>query len=143
MQMDRGKLLVLRGGIPAIQGDKILSYRDKDFTRRGKPAPTIKPMAGLPPAAPSGVGTVAALQAQVATMAASIEQIRQVIVVERRMTVEEAAGEAPLDLAMVKMTLDDRDIELPPLDAPETDFDDWVGRFVDASFTPSNEITHA
>lgn len=143
MQMDRGKLIVLRGGIPAVQGEKILSYQDKDFTSRAKPAPALKPMSGLPPALPSGVGAVAALQAQVASMAASIEEIRKVVVVERRMTVEEAAGEAPLDLAMVAMTLDDRDIELPPLDAPETAFDDWVGRFVDASFTPANEITHA
>ena len=90
------------------------------------------------------MGPVEALQAQVASIAASVEEIRKVVVVERRMTVEEAAGEAPLDLAMVSMTLEDRDIEVPPLDAPDTEFDEWIGRFVDASFTPgANEITHA
>lgn len=144
MQMDRSKLIVLRGGIPAIQADKIFYYKDRDFTSRALPAPEIPPMAGLPPAPPSGMGPVEALQAQVASIAASVEEIRKVVVVERRMTVEEAAGEAPLDLAMVSMTLEDRDIEVPPLDAPDTEFDEWIGRFVDASFTPAvNEITHA
>lgn len=146
MQMDRSKLLVLRGGIPAIKGDKIIYYKDRDFTSRLLPPANPGAKGNPRPPRPSGgKSAVAQLQAQVASMAATLDEIKQVVVVERRMSIEEAAGEAPVSFDMVSMALDDRDIELPPLDAPDGDFDDFVAKFVDASFSPAptNEITHA
>ncbi|RVT90294.1 type IV secretory system conjugative DNA transfer family protein [Sphingomonas crocodyli] len=43
MQMPRGDMLILRGGIPPIRASKILYYQRADFTRRLADAPVLAP----------------------------------------------------------------------------------------------------
>lgn len=136
-QMNRNWLIILRGGIPAIKATRIFYYKDRDFKSRLMPAPEIPVMAGLPTSQAASQPSIADLMDTVASMAGQIEEIRNVIVVERRMTTEEAAGDAPLDMGMAMMTLEDLDIELPPLDAPEMAFTDFITNFVDKASTPA------
>ena len=81
---------------------------------------------------------MAALQAQMSALAAQVADIHKHVVV-RPMTVEEAAGETPLGMDMVSMALDDLDLEIPPPNASEQDFDSFIAKFVDGSFTPAHE----
>ncbi|WP_019054149.1 type IV secretory system conjugative DNA transfer family protein [Sphingobium xenophagum] len=45
MQFPDSELLLLRGGMPPIHGDKIRYFADQHFTRRVLPAPTVPPIA--------------------------------------------------------------------------------------------------
>lgn len=44
MQFPASEMLVMRGGMPPIRGDKIRYYEDSHFTRRLAPAPAVAPM---------------------------------------------------------------------------------------------------
>lgn len=45
MQFPDNELLLLRGGMPPIHGDKIRYFADRHFTQRVQPAPTVPPIA--------------------------------------------------------------------------------------------------
>ena len=48
MQLPGDALLVLKAGLPPVRGRKIRYYRERVFTARLRPAPTVPPAAGPP-----------------------------------------------------------------------------------------------
>lgn len=138
MQMSKDALILMRGGIPAVKGEKITFYNNKDFTSRLKPAPIVPPRPlgpgiDMSPDETSVAESLAGLRADMTEVKSSIGEIHQRVIIERRMTAEEAAGVAPLDYGMISLALEDADLEPPPEGASEDDFEAWTSKFVDIS----------
>lgn len=116
IQMSARRLIVLKAGIPPVRADKIVYWRERAFTRRVRPPPTVPVHAGFgisapAPAAPppiSGLG-------------------------------EDRRDPLKLDLAQA-----DLPAGLAPLPegASEAEVEDWVERFIDGS-AQLREVSHA
>lgn len=137
MQMRRGDMLLLRGGIPPIRAKKLFYYRMAAFKRRIKPPPEIAahplPPHAHPPApraAPPGppianaAGNGAASSAPVA--AAAEEAPAESKALDREMTDAEIAGEIviPADALLLD------DIEVPRQGATEGEAKAFVEQMI-------------
>lgn len=130
LQMDRDGLIVLRGGIPPIRGKKVAYYRERDFKRRLRPAPTAPLAKGVEPAASDEASaptdTMGAIVVHLAEIRGDIAEIRTQLR-ERPMTVAEAAGEVALSYAAIQANLADLD-DLPPEGSTEDEAFEWMNR---------------
>jgi type IV secretion system protein VirD4 len=103
LQMPDDRLIVLRAGLPAVRGRKIVYWRERLFTRRQRPAPAIAPHAGT--GNPACAGQAAPLPTPSAPDA---------------------------DLRLDLMTAADLE-PLPPDGASEAEVAAWVERYIDAT----------
>jgi type IV secretion system protein VirD4 len=117
MQMPPERLIVLRTGLPPVRGRKVVYWRERVFTARQRPAPTIPahPGSGEPPSvlapASSPIGDVQA--------------------------------DADLRLTLMLPGLEAAGLEpLPPEGAGEAEVADWVERFIDSSVRLPGESDH-
>ncbi|HEX3364999.1 type IV secretory system conjugative DNA transfer family protein [Phenylobacterium sp.] len=114
LQMPADRLLVLKAGLPPVRGRKITFYRERAFTRRVRPPPTVaaRPLragAVWPGPKPSGAA------ADPLTLEAVVPLL-------------DRAGLAPL----------------PPQGAAESEIAAWVERFISDSARPADpETQHA
>lgn len=120
IQMSARKLIVLRAGVPPILGDKIVYWREKAFTQRVRPPPTVSVHAGF------ALGRPAAAVATAAPSAAST-QLKDELSLDMVIPALQAAGlEA-----------------LPSENASAEEVEAWVERFIDASVRPVlEEVGH-
>lgn len=131
LQMSRDSLIVLRGGIPPVRGEKLAYFRERDFKRRFRPAPEVPATAAALPTEQAAEGTVSAdpmgaIVVDLAEIKSAISDLRSHLV-QRPMTTAEAAGEAQLSYAMIQANLADAE-ELPAEGASEEDALDWMQR---------------
>jgi len=117
IQMDPGRLLLLRAGLPPVRGQKIAYWRERAFSRRVQPPPIVPARASAPSATdvrPSVSGA-------------------------------DANRDADLKLDLVLPTLEAAGLEPPPAPgATEEEVAGWVDRFIDATVTPpAKELDHA
>jgi type IV secretion system protein VirD4 len=117
MQMPPDRLIVLRAGLPPVRGRKIVYWRERAFTARRTPAPSIPvhPGAGQAPAAlapsPSPTG--------------------------------DAQADADLRLTLMLPALAAAGLEpLPAQGAGEAEVADWVERFIDRSVLLPGDPDH-
>ncbi|MGH6964305.1 MAG: type IV secretory system conjugative DNA transfer family protein [Phenylobacterium sp.] len=115
MQMPDDRLIVLRAGLPAVRGRKIVYWRERLFTRRQRPAPTVPPH--------PGVGLSSLRPAATAAVAAQ-------------------ACDADLRLELRLAAVAHRLEPLPPQGATETEMADWVERYIDASVRLPGDPDH-
>jgi len=115
MQMPANRLIVLRPGLPAVRGRKIVYWRERLFTRRQQPAPVVPPHSGL--------GLNGLLQSAPAAVAAPAS---------------DSDLRLDLGLAAVAGHLE----PLPPQGATETEMADWVERYIDASVRLPGDPDH-
>ncbi|WP_293386620.1 type IV secretory system conjugative DNA transfer family protein [Phenylobacterium sp.] len=115
MQMPGDRLIVLRPGMPAVRGRKIVYWRERRFTGRQQPAPRVPPhpcvgQTGypLPPAAAA----------------------------------PPPAPDADLRLDLGLTAVANGLEPFPPQGASEADMTDWVERFIDASVRLPGDPDH-
>lgn len=116
IQMDPGRLLLLRAGLPPVRGQKIVYWREGAFRRRVQPPPVVPPRASTPSAT------------------------------DVRPSVSGGANpDADLTLDLVLPALEAAGLEPPPAPgATEEEVAGWVDRFIDATVTsPAKELDHA
>lgn len=135
MQLSADKLIVLRGGMPAVLGDKIRFFKDRVFTARVNPAPDVEAAAALN--APQLVEPEAPVEPTLGTIAAELAVIRSAVteiqqkMVDRPMTVEEAAGEAPLPISSLEPFLNDPNNPVPERGSSVEELEQWTAYFID------------
>jgi type IV secretion system protein VirD4 len=114
LQMPAHRLLVLKAGLPPVRGRKIIFYRERAFTRRVRPPPTV---------APQPLGVSALWPGPEPRGAAS-----DPLTLEAVVPLLDRAGLAPL----------------PPEGAAEAEIEAWVERFIVDSARPADpETQHA
>ncbi|WP_372785996.1 type IV secretory system conjugative DNA transfer family protein [Phenylobacterium sp.] len=118
MQMPADRLIVLRAGMPAVRGRKIVYWRERAFRRRQTPAPVIPPHATV--AGPHSVSPVPLASSP--TSAQADADLR----LELMLPALAATGLAPL----------------PAQGAGEAEVADWVERFIDASVQLPGDPEH-
>lgn len=134
LKMSKQDLILVRGGIDPIKGRKIIYYKNKDFTSRLRPAPAPRSLKRTPKR-PSELET---LQQQMNQMAQQLSEIHKLVVIERPMTVEEAAGETPISGEMLDAALEDLGLMLPDLpELTEEEAEAFMAEFIDASCDPT------
>jgi type IV secretion system protein VirD4 len=116
IQMSANQLIVIRAGIPPVRGDKIVYWREKAFTRRLVAAPVVP--------AHTGDGVTSPPTGDPASMLVS--------------------GDSRTDPLTLDLALADLPLDLAPLreGATESEVEEWVERFIDASAQP-RELSHA
>ncbi len=126
-QMSRSDLILLRAGIPPIRGRKIVFYASRDFRPRLLAPPEV---AVLPGSTEPG-RTVDGPGGRLDAIRRTVDDI-QTRIVERPMTVAEAAGEDALTPAMVSLALEDVDMDaLPQHGASEEQVMAWSAAYLD------------
>lgn len=105
MQMPKGDLLLLRGGIPPVRARKIEYFRSRRFTSRVSDPPKIQPrpitLAAVPRAAPRSAATTGsdilaqAIEAKRAALMVS-PSVEEEAIVTRTLTDDEIAGYAEI-----------------------------------------------
>lgn len=115
IQMDPGRLLLLRAGLPPVRGQKIAYWRERAFSRRVQPPPIVPPRAS----------------------ASSATDVRPSVS-------GDANPDADLTLDLVRPALEAAGLEPPPAPgATEEEVAGWVDRFIDATMTsPAKELDH-
>lgn len=117
IQMDPGRLLLLRAALPPVRGQKIAYWRERAFSRRVQPPPVVPPRASV----------------------SSATDVRPSV------SSAHASPDADLKLDLVLPALEAAGLEPPPaLGATEEEVAGWVDRFIDATVTsPAKELDHA
>jgi type IV secretion system protein VirD4 len=110
LQMPAERLIVLKAGLPPVRGRKIIFYRERAFTRRVRPPPTVPPRL-LRVAAPRQGPTPRGPTSDPLTLDHVVEHL-------------DRAGLEPL----------------PPLGASSEAVEAWVERFLDKAAHPLMEI---
>ena len=132
--MSKDTLIIMRGGIAPIRASKIYFFKNADFTKRLLPPPPITPLASAGPAGQSPANSDDRLDAITADLAALSQTVNEIHarVVERPLTVSEAAGDAELDLGAISLELDAIDMDDLPAGATEAESEDWINRYINS-----------
>ena len=116
IQLPAEQMIVLRAGTPPVRARKIAYYRERVFSRRISPPPTLAPRPIPAPVAPEAAPATSPPNARGsrASDPLSLEAIASTLVV--------AGLEAP-----------------PPAGASEAEVEAWVERFIDSSARPARQ----
>jgi type IV secretion system protein VirD4 len=116
IQMPEDRLLVLRAGLPPVRGRKIVYWRERVFTRRLQPAPSVPPRPLTAPLGPD--------PAEDGAPPAAADPRRR----------RPAGQDADADLRLLMPALAAEGLDpLPPEGATPSDVEAWVERFIDGS----------
>ena len=122
LQMPKDQLLVLRSGMPPVRGRKLVYYADAAFKRRRLPPP---PVPKITDSEAQGQ-KIQALALGLASLRDEVDEIRA-RVVERPMSVAQAAGEVQLSGEQISLAIADADMaELPAQGASEAEVQAWM-----------------
>ena len=137
--MPKDQLLILRGGMPPVRGKKLVYYADRAFRARLLPPPEPPKLSD----SEAQGQKIQALALGLASLRDEVEDIRA-RVVERPMSEAQAAGEAPLSLDAISLTLSDADMEaLPDEGASEAEVQHWLRRYAERASSASDEAASA
>jgi len=127
MQLDRDKLLLLRGGMPAVLADKIAYYKDPAFKTRLVPAPLVPEVDGatapagalLPPAGvPAPASDTAQVLAALQTLQAQMTELRERMA-PVKLTDDELLERKPIDFRRILPTPTNTPVRKPVMSEQE------------------------
>lgn len=135
IQMSPDDLMVLRAGLPPVRGRKLRYFAERELSTRVLPAPWPK-TPPAPSSPPRRRATYAETPPVVEEQLGRLDPIHanstEAVVLEREMSIEEAAGEALVTPEMISLALEDADMDgLPQQQATPEEVKAWAERYLD------------
>lgn len=141
LQMSRDALIVLRGGISPIKGNKIYFFNNGDFTKRVLPPPAVPALPDVAGKDPGRSGAADRLDVMAADLAALTRTVGEIHarIVQRPLTEAEAAGETELSMEAISLELDSVDLDDLPASATEEQSQEWIDRYINSGLLLETE----